>query len=1242
MRNAREEAINVAEVFDQIQPQVGLKSFQFRKNTHGKPEVDWEYNNDWDPPRLHFNMSHTSSLIACGMTIDSPIGIDVEEKKRTMKNKILSFAKRYFTNEEVEVLRAISDPKVQRQEFNKLWTLKEAYIKALGRGFSGAPFNTFTLRFWSANPNHEDSDVEIVPVKNQSLLTTNCQFAQVDLAGSHYAAIFTETNGGEYLCLENSMLFTTGGNMSGLARRASLDDKEEMTAPSWEKRIAYALEKLQLRLCLAIVALRSSINKMRRGSIRICGKFATMKDEEEEQTVKAIWSDYIQRWFTHSARPFIFGDHQEVTDHAFDLSRKVKDEAGSCQELVLKIILDSGITVQHNLAVRPYDAKPVKVLILQVFYRNLGPPTYAHQFALSRLKLWLRSYALNIDRAAQGMPMRVAPARIVCLDFNLQKTKMQLGVQVLVTDPRELKNIRQREANVTKERIENLIKVGANVVLTTKGIDDMALKYFVETRAIVVRRVRKEDLRHVAKATGATVELKNMNKSSRELIRCLQSIDGNNYPKSCPSPEFKGELPEFLGGSYAPVDKSGYMRSDKGPWHNQEIIKLVLCTRPRHENVLAEYREPDTDLEGYESKFSDQDDRQFEEDPALVDLDRVVKLTGPDPLCRQMLLVGGENENVPLYYHMYDNFQIQFGREEFCLVTGLKFGVEYSDDYDDKDKPIPFRRRVFPSRLDGKRITGKDVEDLIDSNSFKKLDDDDAVSLCCIGILQLVLLGLEDRRPVHNWILRLANDRDGWDAYPWGSYVWPTLYYSLKDANVKRWLPLYATESTTEDDKKTYSLLGFTWAFKTWILEVFRLGPNEFYTRHMRYPRIVAWTSNKKFYRPMLRDFLHGRVPAERLIPDEVEAGSGWWLSSRAYYDGCVTKRERRPPHLNRENHYEVPSDIYREFQEQRSGMDQMMKQGQNIVEAMKKYMEELNVDTRSNREPIIADHYQQAWRGKDYCMQQIRGSPYESFEMLPYYCYNLERKNEGTVTRIKTDEKGVFEMLFIALGASIRTFVNYLRPLLIIDAAHLKGQYKGTNLIAVGMDGNNQIVPIAFGICKGETGPCWSWWMAVLKECIGDNPSLLFISDRHAAIALAVQNEFPLAYHAAYTTEEFSSSMSHLQDIQPDAYDKLCQLGPQRWSRAHCPLVRYNYLTSNSVESVNACTVVYRKLPVLKLAETYRAMSPPVRRALSLRLKLRHLRKVRVRRKDADISSGIGLHVPRYTQLLAESSNEL
>nr|GEZ06141.1 holo-ACP synthase [Tanacetum cinerariifolium] len=110
--------------------------------------------------KIHSSMFSTSTLLPLQLPSRMEthlwyIGVDVEEKKRTMKNKILSFAKRYFTNEEMEVLRAISDPEVQRQEFIKLWTLKEAYVKALGRGFSGAPFNTFTLRSRHANPNHE-------------------------------------------------------------------------------------------------------------------------------------------------------------------------------------------------------------------------------------------------------------------------------------------------------------------------------------------------------------------------------------------------------------------------------------------------------------------------------------------------------------------------------------------------------------------------------------------------------------------------------------------------------------------------------------------------------------------------------------------------------------------------------------------------------------------------------------------------------------------------------------------------------------------------------------------------------------------------------------------------------------------------------------------------------------------------------------------------------------------------------
>lgn len=47
---------------------------------------------------------------------------------------------------------------------------------------------------------------------------------------------------------------------------------------------------------------------------------------------------------------------------------------------------------------------------------------------------------------------------------------------------------------------------GANVVLTTGGIDDMCLKYFVDAGAMAVRRVLKRDLKRIAKATGGKRE----------------------------------------------------------------------------------------------------------------------------------------------------------------------------------------------------------------------------------------------------------------------------------------------------------------------------------------------------------------------------------------------------------------------------------------------------------------------------------------------------------------------------------------------------------------------------------------------------------------------------------------------------------------------------------------------------------------------------------------------------------------
>jgi archaeal chaperonin len=107
------------------------------------------------------------------------------------------------------------------------------------------------------------------------------------------------------------------------------------------------------------------------------------------------------------------------------------------------------------------------------------------------------------ERTSLEMPKRIENARIMLLEGTLELKKLDTDAKVTITEAKNLSSFKEGEEKVIKSQVDAISAAGANVVFCEKGIGVTAQNYLARQGMIGVRRVKREDLKMLALATGA-------------------------------------------------------------------------------------------------------------------------------------------------------------------------------------------------------------------------------------------------------------------------------------------------------------------------------------------------------------------------------------------------------------------------------------------------------------------------------------------------------------------------------------------------------------------------------------------------------------------------------------------------------------------------------------------------------------------------------------------------------------------
>lgn len=104
-----------------------------------------------------------------------------------------------------------------------------------------------------------------------------------------------------------------------------------------------------------------------------------------------------------------------------------------------------------------------------------------------------------------GMPKKVKNAKIALLDVALEIKDTETDAKIEITSPDQMQAFIDQEEKMLKDMVDKVKASGANVLITQKGIDDLAQHFLAKEEILAIRRAKKSDMDALARATGGKV-----------------------------------------------------------------------------------------------------------------------------------------------------------------------------------------------------------------------------------------------------------------------------------------------------------------------------------------------------------------------------------------------------------------------------------------------------------------------------------------------------------------------------------------------------------------------------------------------------------------------------------------------------------------------------------------------------------------------------------------------------------------